>query len=290
MLSIVVSRWPVVAFFALTYLISWSVSFVMIALSLRIDSPGAGIPIFLVGVVSAPTLSAIILTWISSGAAGVRALLGRARIWRVGPGWYLFVLLIYPAAMLLAMALSALAGRLVPDFSQLQPWLQVVPLFIVVLLVGGAVNEEFGWRGYALPRLQAKRNAFTASLIIGVLWGLWHLPNWWLPGTGQYVQVQGNANYGFFIVQFILGTTALSVLYTWVYNNTRGSLLMPLLFHASVGTASGWLSRAVNPAGAGGPLLFFVLLEALLWVVAIAVTVTVRTTASFARAPVSGGP
>ena len=98
-------------------------------------------------------------------------------------------------------------------------------LFPLTLLIGGPLGEEIGWRGYALPRLQARRSALSASLIIGVIWALWHLPLWLTGAPGRTPSL-----YAAFVVSVI----ALSVILTWVYNSSGGSLLVVVLIHATV--------------------------------------------------------
>jgi membrane protease YdiL (CAAX protease family) len=105
----------------------------------------------------------------------------------------------------------------------------VLPLTAVILLAfsvfpGSALGEEVGWRGYALPRLQAGRSALSASLILGVIWGLYHLP--------LYFTGQAGRPLGLFPV-FVVSTIALSVILTWVYNGTGGSLMLVVLLHAT---------------------------------------------------------
>src|SRR3712207_6537622 len=87
------------------------------------------------------------------------------------------------------------------------------------------MGEELGWRGYALPRLLARRSALAASLILGLLWGLWHLPTFYVLGAPQH---------GLPISAFLLLTMAYSVLFTWIYLHTRGSVLIATLFHSAI--------------------------------------------------------
>jgi membrane protease YdiL (CAAX protease family) len=97
-------------------------------------------------------------------------------------------------------------------------------MLLLPLLILGPISEELGWRGYALERLQSRWNALTSSLILGVIWSLWHLPLFYIVGTSQYL-------YDISFLGFMLGTTIISVLYTWVYNNTGGSIWSAVFFH-----------------------------------------------------------
>jgi membrane protease YdiL (CAAX protease family) len=103
------------------------------------------------------------------------------------------------------------------------------------------VGEELGWRGYALPRLLASRSALSASLILGVLWGAWHLPTFLAPGTPQY---------GLPFSAYVLLTTAYSVLFTWIYLHTRGSVLIATLFHGAINLFQGLFLGGIDGARA----------------------------------------
>jgi membrane protease YdiL (CAAX protease family) len=94
--------------------------------------------------------------------------------------------------------------------------------FVVILFTGGPLQEEFGWRGYALPRLQGRFNALVSSIIIGFMWGLWHLP---------YFFIGTELTYAYGIIPQIITAILLSILLTWLFNNTGGSVLVALIFH-----------------------------------------------------------
>jgi len=142
--------------------------------------------------------------------------------------------------------------------------------FIVLSSVGSGVGEELGWRGFALPRLQASRSAFAAGLLLGVLWGLWHLPL--QVARGLPLTAAGLAQ----LASFLLLVAGWSVLFTWVYNNTKGSLFLMILFHAVADIAvltipvSSWL----------GGVLYLVLL-----CVTVTLVVTLAGPARLSRSP-----
>ena len=176
--------------------------------------------------------AALVMTGLTEGGAGVRALLRRYLIWRVGLRWYLVVLLGPAFVGLAAMALVYAWSGQVPDWSNGEAsrilgtstnlWLFVVLFFLVDALTNG---EEMAWRGFVLPKLQARFSALVASLILGAVWGLWHLPRFWLAGDA-----------GSFALAMV-HNLAMAVVFTWVYNNTSGSLLIATLFHAATNTA-----------------------------------------------------
>lgn len=108
----------------------------------------------------------------------------------------------------------------------------------MILLVGGPLAEEPGWRGFALPRLEQQVGPLLGTLILGALWGLWHLPLF-LFTPGYNGAGTGFAGIGLPFVSFVIGEVALSVIFTWVFNNTGGSLWLSMLLHASVNTIIG---------------------------------------------------
>ena len=155
-------------------------------------------------------------------------MLRRFVLWRVGLGWYLFALLGVPsifalAAVLMPGALSSFQGlaSLVPPM----PWL----ILIVYVLFHGPLGEEPGWRGFALPRLQRRYGPLVGSLILGPLWALWHLPLFWVPAWNFPPTLLN-------IVLFVISATAFTIIMTWVFNNTKGSLLIAILVHATFDT------------------------------------------------------
>lgn len=187
-----------------------------------------------------PTLSAFIMTALTQGKPGMRRLLRRYVLWRVGLRWYLFTLLAPPALLLLGYlvmpgAIAAFHGIPVPAFLQ-----SYLLSFLVIFTVGGPLGEEPGWRGFALPRLQRGYGPLVGTLTLGVLWGLWHLPLFILiPGYDG----AGTGFVGILVpfLAFVVEATALAVIFTWVFNNVRGSLLLMMLLHGTLNTATNTL-------------------------------------------------
>jgi membrane protease YdiL (CAAX protease family) len=197
--------------------------------------------------------AAIILAAIEGRKGGVRELLGRFLIWRVGIQWWAFALLFMIIPAVAALYLFPLFGGPPVDWSGLRPLYSVVPSIIILTIFAG-MGEEFGWRGFALPRLQARHNALVSSLIIGVLWGLWHIPLYFVAGTSQYDWRMA----GGFLPTFLgytLFVIAWSIQYTWVFNNTKGSLLLAAVVH---GAGNAWLGYidVFSRGGFGGLLTF----------------------------------
>jgi membrane protease YdiL (CAAX protease family) len=164
---------------------------------------------------------AILLIAVLHGKAGVRKLLRRLLMWRIGFGWWVAVVLLSTLG-LGAVGLSVLVGGDAPDLDVTIP--VVVIMFLLFIFPGSAGGEEIGWRGFALPHLQAVRSALGASVVLGVVWGVWHLPLYLLGADIRPVSL---------FPAWVLLTVAASVIYTWMYNGTGGSLLIVVLFHAA---------------------------------------------------------
>lgn len=219
-----IKRHPLVGFYGLAYGFAWLVWIPFLVLSQNglgwLPFKAPAIPFALVGSFG-PALAAIVMTAFVQGSPGVSRLLRRLVQWRVGFPWYLLSVLAYPVAFFVA---SVLLGS-IPLSSVLQHgslFLTYYPTVLVLHVFLGGLGEEPGWRGFALPRLQDKVGPVPASLIVGVLWACWHLPLNLVPELGH-----ANLN---FVLYLLLGVV-LSVIMTWVYNNTAGSLLIMMVLH-----------------------------------------------------------
>jgi len=150
---------------------------------------------------------------------------------RIGKKWFLVILLTFPVLNAVATLLSTLTGSPLLEFEiaknlLFEPW-KILP-FAIFILIYGPLPEELGWRGYALDGLQARYNAFVSSLILGVVWALWHVPLFFMKGQWQH-DVLRFGTIDFWI--FILNPVIVSILFTWIYNNTNRSTLSAILFH-----------------------------------------------------------
>ena len=229
-----IQRYPLLTFFLLAFGLSW-IFMITDALGSHAILPFR-LPIPLLIVMGyMPTLAAVIVTWQIKGREGVRALFKKLLIARVGLGWYVFAIFgIAVMAVITVMLYNTFGnGPVVPILSKNAPPfsgpLQMILTIVLMYLVVGLVNgEELAWRGFALPHLQSKYNALTSSVILGVIWALFHLP--------LFFTATGSSQAEMSFVSFLISTISITVLYTWMYNNTRGSVLMAYLFHASANT------------------------------------------------------
>ena len=226
------ARHPLVFFFIFAYAGTW-----LLEMPYVLSEDGSGLLPFSspvlrwmmpVSIFMGPFLAAFIMTGATEGREGVGRFLRRFVLWRVGLGWYLFVLIGIPA--ILVLSVIVLPGAL-GSFQGLATLAPLTLLFFAVygFFLSGPLGEEPGWRGFALPRLQALHGPLVGSLILGPLWGLWHLPLFFTPWN-ELTTLN--------VVVYVLATTCLTIIYTWVFNNTKGSLLIAILLHWSFDVAT----------------------------------------------------
>ena len=202
-------RHPLLTYFVLAYVLTWVFWIPMIFL------PHTSLWTTLEDVGNImPSLVGILLTALFTGKSGVGELFRRLGRVRVPLLWYAVVLLFPFVLQLVAIGVPTLLGLTSMTFA-----FPVGAVLSAIIFAG--LGEELGWRGFALPRMQARKPAFAASLLLGILWGLWHLP---------LRIAMANTPVGF--IDSVLFLTAYSVLFAWVYNNTNGSLFLMVLFHA----------------------------------------------------------
>jgi len=220
------SRFPW-TFFLLAFAISWVVwSVGIFSTQGWIDLPVPFLVFFFIGTWG-PFVAACQQIYNAQGRDGLRQFLKRGFDTNFHWGWWLGVLLIPFLMAGVPVLIQALCGGATPTITLFsQPWM-VIPIFLTYFITGGG-NEEWGWRGYALDRLQERWTPLKASLVLGLIWGVWHTPLFFIESTGQYHMS---------LLIFVILTPGLSVLYTWVYNSSSKKLLAVWLLHAAMGTA-----------------------------------------------------
>jgi membrane protease YdiL (CAAX protease family) len=190
------------------------------------------------------SLSGIALTAFYNGRAGLRRLFGRLLPWRAGPQWYAIVFGGYGLITLGAFHVSRFFGAApesIPGPSAILTGLGATLLFDV-----GPIGEEFGWRGFALPRILEKRSPIWASLILGTVHALWHVPLFFIPGTSQ-------SHLSFPL--FVTGTISMAIIDTWIYLRTDANLLLAILVHLMGNYCSGILGAPAFPYFQAGEIL-----------------------------------
>ena len=229
-------RYPVVAFCVLAYAWTWACfggAHQALTLMAQDRAGEAGLSVVIVLLAPfGPTFSALLMTGLLEGRAGLRDLWRRLRLWRVSVGYYAFVLCWLALAKLAGAAIVALAGSGIYEMPNLAHWTALPLRFLMILFLGGPLGEEIGWRGFALPRLVARHGPGPASLRLGLVWALWHLPVFLIAGTDQYGQP---------ILWYTVMVTAYTFLFTWVHEKTGGSLLLALLHHTAINVGL-WLT------------------------------------------------
>jgi membrane protease YdiL (CAAX protease family) len=260
-----ITRHPVLTYFALTFAISWGGFVLVVGPG---GFPGTGsqfdalLPFVALAMLAGPAVAGILLTVLLSGTAGLRELLSRLLRWRVGARWYVAALL--PAPVLAAAVLFALS--------------LTSPIFTAeskaaILLAGitaglTTVLEEVGWTGFAVPRLRRRHGVVATGLIVGVVWGAWHLLQiLWVGGT-----YAGSLPVPVFVALYFLAgmaqLTAYRVLMVWVYDRTE-SLLVATLMHGSLTASTVFV---FTPAATGASFLIYTsALAGAMWIVVAAV-------------------
>jgi membrane protease YdiL (CAAX protease family) len=209
----------IAAFFIITFMITWGIGGFAIFLPEQFRAIFGEIsdkhPLYYIAVAS-PTISASILTLGLEGWQGLGHLFKRLIRWRFAIHWYVLVILGLPLSSWLITLLTG--SHPLKDISS--PVLLFT--FLLNLLITGPLGEELGWRGYALPRLLAWLSPFTAALILGIIWGVWHLPSFYVSAMVQF---------GVSIPLFLLNAICLSFLACWFFIKTGGSVLITVLLH-----------------------------------------------------------
>ena len=207
-------------FLVITFGLTWGLAALFVFQQERIEAIFGPLqlsnPLFILAVY-APAIAAFILVLRHAGVAGLARYLKRFTYWRCPVGWYAFLIFGVPAVMYGGAAIN---GTLFTDPFPIDPWHAVFAAVALAAIVGPV--EEFGWRGLALPLLQQRFTPSISSLILGIIWGLWHLPAFILSGTPQS---------GWAFGPFLLGAIALCFIATPLFNASRGSILLPALLH-----------------------------------------------------------
>lgn len=180
-----------------------------------------------------PALAAVIVAR-SQGSAEQRALFTRIRQWRVPARWYVVALIVPVPASYLASVIEQAFGVPGP-ITFVRPSLLGAVVFVMVL------GEEIGWRGFALPQLRRRFDAVTASVILGLIWAVWHLPLFYMSSMPQY---------GSPFSAYVVYTIALSIVFTILADRTSGSVIIATLFHGAVNTFV-FVNHAASPVQRG---------------------------------------
>jgi len=251
-----VKRHRLTAFFILAYALSWW-AWIPYALGV-FPNPVASF---------GPFLAALVVLALTEGKAGLLSLFRRMIRWRVAAGWYAVALLLPAVLTGVATMLNVMLGAQAPSSAQLGAWPGILSTFAIVLLIPGVGGawEEPGWRGYAVPRLQHGRSALVASLILGVLIAGWHLP----------LILVGQVRYPDIVL-----ILAAVIVFNWVFNNAKGSVLIIMLMHAANNAVSG---SFFSPMFSGADSVREAWLLALVWWVVAVLVIAISGPANLSR-------
>ena len=269
-----ISGHPLMAYFVIAFVGSWA-SLLPIALSRGVNGLGLlpyklpDIAFYIMGILftfAGPALASLVVTAIITGRAGVGQLLRRCVQWRVGIGWYLIAIFGFLLVYLLGYSVFYGVNLPLALLAQSPLLLTVFLPQAVLIILTASFAEELGWRGFALPRLQQRYGPVLGTIILGTLHGLWHLPSFFTGLLGPFSLPK--------YAIFLFGAIALAFLFTWLFNSTRGSVLMAALLHGCNNTAlallvllvpahlviSGWTHSFVYGGGATGVVVAVVAL------------------------------
>jgi len=260
------NKYPLWIYFILTFIISWGAILLLVGIDGIPVAPDQAVTLGM-AILLGPTITSILLTGLTAGRDGFRALLSRLFKWRVGSRWYAVAFLTAPlSTALVIFVLSFFSPEFTPGIVNSD---NIITLFIMGVVAGLMVGlfEELGWTGFAIPRMRMGYSVLTTGLIVGLLWGAWHFLLFWEADSFSEM-----LPFGLLLARLFSWLPAYRILMIWVYDNTE-SLLVVVLMHASLVATL----MIIDPVLSGGSLLTFILVRAaVLWIIAAMVTAARR--------------
>ena len=275
-----IRKFPVISYFVLTFAVSWGgIILVMVSMGgipTTKEALNAQLPVAILLMIVGPCFSGLLMTGLVDGKPGFRELFSRLRKWRVGLRWYVIALLTAPLVLLaVLLALLLVSPVYAPGIFEVEKPISRLLFVMSAALVTG-ILEEIGWVGFAVPRLRNRYSILSTGLIVGILWGGWHIMGQVVMASGSY---SGEISLHFFLVAQTIGLLigilpAFRILMVWVYDRT-GSLLIAIIMH-TVLTGATMLLEPIRISGI--PLFTYGWISAaLMWVIALAVIARNRT-------------
>ena len=228
-----IQKHPLLSFFTLSYAIMFGTIFTSIYL--QPDQPMQSWSLVWFLSAFSPTISALIVSWMIGGTTEVERLLSGFTRWKVGFRWYLAAAYLFLGPLAFALIYIALGNPI----SGIKPGMTTTAMLgqFLFTLFSGPLAEEAGWRGFALPRLQAKYNALVSTLMLGVIWCCWHIPLYFQPESSQQ---------GIPFPIYLMLVITVAIYMTWLYNNTQGSLIITVLAHVSFNLSGGFIAGTLG--------------------------------------------
>lgn len=260
------------------FILSFVIMYGLVGLG-KLDIISTESPLFMVMFIVGswgPTIAAVLTVLIAEKGKGIGDLFRGWGRWKVGPGWYAAALSPFAVAFLTAFIYLIVMGKPAPGPMQ-SVTAPTIIMMLVMCVLTGATGEEPGWRAFATPRFQHHLGALGTSVVLGMIWALWHLPLWFLEGTPQY-------NLEF--VPFAISCVTETILLTWIYNNTRGSLVMASLFHLSINVSGSLVPSILGWVGVKD----FYWIQAVVLVIYALIVICIFGDARLSRKSASGMP
>lgn len=201
-------------FILIAFTISWSIWFVEIKIGKKLFLAPFG-----------PSIAGLIVAYKENGVEGLKKMLKRVFSLNFDKVWLLPVFFLMPSLVFISYVLGCLIDNIKMDFSFFSNPLMILYNFVIILFLGGPLCEELGWRGYMLEKFQKIYTALDSSVYVGFVWGLWHIPLFFMINQEIYKNIP--------FLGFVLGAIFLSIVFTWIYNNTNKSIFAVILFHTS---------------------------------------------------------
>ncbi len=255
------SKSNVVVFTLITFGFSWMFWIPDALIAQNIWNAPEGLKDYLAGPFNlgpwGPLFAAIVVTFLYQGSAGVKELLKRGIMTRLGKWWWI-ILLTFPVLIGGSLWLSSLLGYPVPELPALAEPITLPIALVWIFFLGGPLQEEFGWRGYVFENLRDKVNALNAAIIAGLMWGLWHLPLFFVPRAEFY--------YNRPVWGLLLTTILVGIILAWFYSNTKGSVFAATLGH----TMFNWSNFVFPSLGSDSAALilfalYFIVVACIIW-------------------------
>lgn len=263
----VIKQYPVLAYFILTFIISWSgviiVSFFMGMPTTSTQFEEIG-PIALIPFLVGPTVVSLLLTGVIYGKPGFHELKSRLFRWKINIKWYAFSILMVPALLcIILFILSHFSSDFIPVLITEENRMSLIIMGVLTGLIGGGLFEEIGWTGFVTPKLRFRDSIFKTGLIIGVLWGAWHfLPVFW--GSGD---INGKIDWNQFLPGLFSHYAVLipfRIILVWVHEHTN-SLIPVMLMHSSLTTFLLFILRLSK--GGYTLFIFYLVVAVSLWII-----------------------